>query len=66
MNELFNQIEELEQNGFVFVIKWDGERTSGKKTVFVSKNDCDFFYRKDGDNLFELVKECIDEANKSQ
>jgi hypothetical protein len=62
MNNLFGKIEELESKGFVFIIKWDGERSKDKRTVIVSKNGSDFFYRKDGDDLIKMVEECIQHA----
>jgi len=45
LDHLIPKIENLEKDGAVVLLKWDGERESLKKTVWIGKHDSDFSFR---------------------
>jgi hypothetical protein len=47
MEQLVQIFEELERNGWVCILKWDGQRTSMTKTVVVSRAFGDKLFRGD-------------------
>ncbi len=55
MEELIIIFNELEDMGWVCLLKWDGERNSNKKTIVISFPNKDEFYRSDFDNFEKQV-----------
>lgn len=52
-------IEEIQEDGGVVLIKWDGERTQLPCTVLVSRQDTDYFWRMDCDDIGSTLREAI-------
>ncbi len=61
--ELLNRVDEAELKGFVVVLKWDGERDSTKKTLFISDPKSDLFIRRDSDDLWNSLKDALNELD---
>jgi hypothetical protein len=61
IDELIPQIEEIQAQGAVVLLKWDGERTHSRCTVVVTRRDTDFVWRKDSDNLAATLAEALSE-----
>jgi len=59
LDHLLSEIEKLENDGAVVLLKWDGERESLTKTVWIGKHESDFSFRKDTDDLEEALNEGI-------
>ena len=59
--ELLQQIDDLESQGYVIFLKWDGERKKGKKTIIISKPETDLFIRRDSDDLWSSLADAIEE-----
>ena len=56
---LIADVEELEEDGAIILLKWDGERDSHKRPVIVQKPGSDYSFRRDTDDLAETLKAAI-------
>jgi hypothetical protein len=51
IDSLIPQIEGLQAQGAVVLLKWDGTRTRARCTVIVTRQDSDYVWRKDCDDI---------------
>jgi hypothetical protein len=51
LDELVPAIEEIRSTGAVVLLKWDGERAKNKCTVVVTRQDSDYVFREDSDDI---------------
>jgi hypothetical protein len=51
IDSLIPQIEGLQAQGAVVLLKWDGMRTRARCTVVVTRQDTDYVWRKDCDDI---------------
>lgn len=59
--ELLNEVGMLEKEGYVIVLKWDGEREDTKKTVLILKPSMGLLIRRDSDDLWASLEDAIHE-----
>ena len=59
IDTLISQIEQIQAEGAVVLLKWDGERTSNRCTVVVTRMDTDYVWRKDCENIGETLQEAL-------
>lgn len=59
LDELLPQIEQLRVKGAVVVLKWDGERTNNRCTVVITRQDTDYVWRKDSDDLHKTLLDAL-------
>lgn len=59
MNELIAEIESMEREGAVVLLKWDGERGDFRRTVVISRADTDYLFRKDSEDIQGALREGI-------
>ena len=59
IDSLIPQIEELQAQGAVVLLKWDGERVRNRCTVVVTRQDTDYVWRKDCDDIAVVLAEAI-------
>ena len=59
IDTLIPQIEQIQAEGAVVLLKWDGERTSNRCTVVVTRMDTDYVWRKDCENIVETLREAL-------
>jgi len=59
IDTLIPQIEQMQAEGAVVLLKWDGERTSNRCTVVVTRMDTDYVWRKDCENIGETLREAL-------
>lgn len=60
-SELLQEVQRLEDEGYLVYIKWDGERSTRKKTIIISKEENEVFIRRDADDLWESLDSAINE-----
>ena len=60
--ELLEEVQRLEDEGFIVFLKWDGERKTGKKTLAISKPGTDIFVRRDSDNMWDSLESALMEV----
>ena len=51
LDEMILQIEEARAQGAVVLLKWDGERTEKRCTVVITRQDTDYVWRQDCDDI---------------
>jgi hypothetical protein len=61
IDELIPQIEEIRAQGAIVLLKWDGERTRNRCTVIVTRQDTDYVWRKDCDDIANTLMEALSE-----
>ena len=59
MKDLLSEIEKLEDEGYVVLLKWDGERSSKKRTVMITKPGSEFCLRGDTDTIWDTLEDFI-------
>lgn len=66
VTQLLARVQELEDEGYVVVLKWDGEREKGKKTLFVSKPPAGPMVRRNGDDMWQLLEDLLKEFEEKK
>ena len=61
IDPLVPAIEALQAQGAIVLLKWDGERTSKRCTVVVTRQDTDYVWRKDCDEIAPTLAEALAE-----
>lgn len=64
LDHLIPQIEQIQAEGGIVLLKWDGERTHNRCTVVVTRQGTDFVWRKDCENVVGTLAEAIAEYRK--
>ena len=59
LDELIPQIEQLQAEGAIVLLKWDGQRQVNRTTVVVTRQETDFVWCKDSDNLTLALQEAL-------
>jgi hypothetical protein len=59
LDELLPLIENLQSQGAVVLLKWDGERSVNRCTVLVSRPASDYTFRRDSDDISALLREAF-------
>ena len=59
LDPLTTDIEEIESDGAVVLVKWDGERSSLRRTVVITRADTDYVFRLDTDDVVTALREAI-------
>ncbi len=61
IDSMIPQIEDLQAQGAVVLLKWDGERTRTRCTVVVTRQETDYVWRKDCDDIASTLAEALAE-----
>lgn len=64
VSQLDALISDLEEKGFVVILKWDGERQKKKKTVLIMRSDLDDVVRIDADDMETGVLQAFEMLEK--
>ena len=59
IDNYLDDVEQIRAEGGLVVIKWDGQRTQLPCTVIVSRQDTDYVWRKDCDDIGSALREAI-------
>jgi hypothetical protein len=59
IDQFISQIEQLQADGAVVLLKWDGERQANRITVIVTRRATDYIWRKDSDDLSLALREAL-------
>jgi hypothetical protein len=59
IDSLIPQIEELQAQGAIVLLKWDGERTNNRCTVVVTRQATDYMWRRDCDDIGGALTEAL-------
>lgn len=61
IDSLIPQIEALRAEGAVVVLKWDGERSDKRCTVVVSRQETNYMWRRDTDEMEQALLDALSE-----
>ncbi|MEY4561357.1 MAG: hypothetical protein RLZZ618_634 [Pseudomonadota bacterium] len=59
IDELIPLVEEVRAQGALVILKWDGERTHSVCTVVITRQDTDFVWRKDCNDVGATLAEAL-------
>jgi hypothetical protein len=59
IDSLIPQIEGLQAQGAVVLLKWDGARARARCTVVVTRQETDYVWRKDCDDIGSTLVEAL-------
>jgi len=59
LDKLLPLIDEIRNDGAFVLLKWDGERSSRVCSVVITRQDTDFVWRKDSDQISVALEEAI-------
>jgi len=65
MDEICEIFHSLEDRGYICFIKWDGERSSKKKSIMVNTSNPDEYFRYDGHNMDKALTSLINWLKKN-
>ena len=59
LDEFIPQIEKLQSQGAIVLVKWDGERAVNRCTVVVTRKDTDYQFHRDSDNIQSALRDAL-------
>jgi hypothetical protein len=59
LDELIPQVETVQAEGAIVLLKWDGERTKNVYTVSISRPSTHFAFRRDTDDMVSTLRESL-------
>ena len=62
LHELLDDVQRLEDEGYLVFLKWDGERSVGKKTLVIQKPGTELFVRRDSDDMWGSLESALAEV----
>lgn len=65
LDGLVPQIEDLQAQGAVVLLKWDGERSHERCTVLVTRKDTGYLWRKNCDDISKALAEAISDYKEN-
>ena len=65
LNEFLPDLERLENDGAVILLKWDGKRELKKKSVVILKPETDYQFRIDTDDLTDGIRKGLDDYDEA-
>ncbi len=64
IDDLIPLISDLEKEGAIIVLKWDGERSKKTKNLLIMRNDTNFIFSTDTSDFTEALLLGINEYEK--
>jgi hypothetical protein len=61
LDEFLPAIEEVQADGAVVLLKWDGLRCAKKYTVVVTNADVDYVWREDSDDMTHSLQRALED-----
>lgn len=59
IDDLIPDIERVQSDGAVVLLKWDGLRPKLKCTVVITREETDYIFRRDSDDLARSLHEAL-------
>lgn len=63
IDQFLPSIAELQNDGAVVLLKWDGLRSVSRCTVMISKPEVDYFWRQDSDDMVLTLRAALADYN---
>ena len=59
LDSLSVEIEEIESDGAVVLVKWDGDRESLHRTVVITRQNTNYIFRRDTEDIVGTLRDAI-------
>lgn len=59
-------IDEVQADGAVVLLKWDGQRSSKRFTVVITKSEVDYVWRQDSDDMEQALQNALTDYKTAQ
>jgi hypothetical protein len=66
LDRFLSTIDEVQADGGVVLLNWDGQRSNKRFTVIISKSEVDYFWRQDSDDMAHLLQAALTDYKMAQ
>ena len=66
IDQFLPSIDEVRADGAVVLLKWDGERSSNRCTVVITKVEVDYVWRQDSDDMGQSLRTALADYRATQ
>jgi hypothetical protein len=66
LDQFLPMINEVQADGAVVLLKWDGQRSAKRFTVIITKSEVDYVWRQDSDDLAHSLQTALAEYKDAQ
>lgn len=66
LDRFLTTIDEVQADGAVVLLKWDGQRTANRFTVVITKSEVDYVWRQDSDDMAHSLQSALAEYKTAQ
>ncbi|MFS2005643.1 hypothetical protein ACEN9F_18610 [Duganella sp. CT11-25] len=66
LDQFLPMINEVQADGAVVLLKWDGQRSAKRFTVIITKSEVDYVWRQDSDDLAYSLQTALAEYKDAQ
>lgn len=66
LDQFLSTIEEVQADGAVVLLKWDGQRTANRYTVVITKSEVDYTWRQDCDDMEQTLQAALIDYKAAQ
>ena len=66
IDQFLPSIDEVRADGAVVLLKWDGERSSNRCTVVITKVEADYVWRQDSDDMEKSLRTALADYRSTQ
>lgn len=66
LDQFLPTIGEVQADGAVVVLKWDGRRADKRYTVIITKTEVDYVWRQDSDDLAQSLQLALTDYKATQ
>lgn len=66
LDRFLSTIDEVQADGAVVLLKWDGQRLTNRFTVVITKSEADYVWRQDSDDMALSLQTALADYKTSQ
>jgi len=66
LDQFLSTIEEVQADGAVVLLKWDGQRATNRYTVVITKSEVDYTWRQDCDDMEQTLQAALTDYKAAQ
>ncbi|MES2261152.1 MAG: hypothetical protein V4724_21765 [Pseudomonadota bacterium] len=66
LDRFLPMIDEVQADGAIVILKWDGQRSVNRFTVVITKSQVDYAWRQDSDDIAESLQTALTDYRSTQ
>jgi hypothetical protein len=66
LDQFLSIIEEVQADGAVVLLKWDGQRANNRYTVVITKSEVDYAWRQDCEDMAQALQAALTDYKTAQ